>query len=106
MYNVVAVTEEPKVTEDKVENDKPHDVLVAVCEPDGARFDEPVTISVAAQNAEGLSFECTNDKEGDPAESISVGQNTLSAKVDHFSNWTFSLMARVIKIEEQEEVLF
>lgn len=106
VYNVVAVTEEPKVTEDKVENDKPHDVLVAVCEPDGARFDEPVTISVAAQNAEGLSFECTNDKEGDPAESISVGQNTLSAKVDHFSNWTFSLMARVIKIEEQEEVLF
>lgn len=99
VYSVVAVAEEPKVEEE----DKAHDVLVAVCEPSGAVFDEPVTISVAAQNATGLSFQCVN---GNDTEEVTVGENTLSAQVMHFSNWTFSLMARVIDIQTTTETLF
>lgn len=103
VYSVVAVADEPKVEEDVVTNDEAHDVLVAVCEPSGAVFDEPVTISVAAQNATGLSFQCVN---GNDTEEVTVGENTLSAQVSHFSNWTFSLMARVINIETTTETLF
>lgn len=104
IYDVVAVASEPVVVEDKVENDEPHGVCVAVCEPDGAVFSEPVTISVEAQNASGLSFQCTNGS--DHAQEITVGANTVSAQVMHFSEWTFSLMARVVDIQTEEEVLF
>ena len=103
VYSVVAVADEPEVKEDVVTNDEAHDVLVAVCEPSGAVFDEPVTISVAAPNATGLSFQCVN---GNDTEEVTVGANTLSAQVMHFSNWTFSLMARVINIETTTETLF
>lgn len=103
VYSVVAVADEPEVKQDVVTNDEPHDVLVAVCEPSGAVFDEPVTISVAAQNANGLSFQCVN---GADKEEVTVGENTLSAQVSHFSNWTFSLMARVIDIQTTTETLF
>lgn len=103
VYSVVAVADEPEVKEDVVTNDEAHDVLVAVCEPSGAVFDEPVTISVAAQNATGLSFQCVN---GADKEEVTVGENTLSAQVMHFSNWTFSLMARVIDIQTTTETLF
>lgn len=104
IYDVVAVASEPVVVEDKVDNDKPNDVYVAVCEPDGAVFSEPVTISVAAQNASGLSFQCTNG--ADKAEEITVAANSISAKVMHFSNWTFSLMARVVNIQKEVETAF
>lgn len=109
VYSVVAVADEPEEKEDKVENDEPHDVLVAVCEPSGAVFDQPVTISVSAQNADGLSFKCINEEDeakGIEPTPVTVEQNKLSAQVGHFSNWTFSLMARVVDIQTTEETLF
>lgn len=110
VYSVVAVADEPEVKEDVVTNDEAHDVLVAVCEPSGAVFTpDPVTISVAAQNANGLSFQCINEEDeanGIAPTPVTVEQNKLSAQVSHFSNWTFSLMARVIDIQTTTETLF
>ena len=99
VYTASGTAEEPVVNKEVTS-----DVLVAVCEPDGAQFTEPVTITVSAPNADGLVFTCVNDAQGDAA-NVEVAANSLSAKVSHFSNWTFSLNATVINIAEEEETV-
>lgn len=99
VYTASGTAEEPVVNKEVTS-----DVLVAVCEPDGAQFSEPVTITVSAPKAEGLVFNCVNDAQGD-ATTVEVAENSLSAKVSHFSNWTFSLNATVINIVEEDETI-
>lgn len=73
------------------------DVLVVDCTPDGAEFDQPVTIQVTIADAEGTSVNCVST-EGDHADNVQVGTNTLTAEVSHFSAWTFVLNASVTAI--------
>lgn len=80
------------------------DVIVAVCEPSGARFNAPVTISVPAEQAAGLSFSCRNGNE--TASDLVVADNSVSAQVMHFSEWKFSLNASVLSVNTQEETVY
>jgi hypothetical protein len=79
------------------------DVMVAVCEPSGATFDSPVTITVSAPNAAGMDFACHN---GNEAVAANVQSNSVSAEVSHFSEWRFVLNARVLSISTSQETLF
>lgn len=100
VYETVSVGEEPT----KEDDGKAYDVLVAVCEPTGAHFDAPVTITVPADGAAGLTFTCTNN--GESAKDVTAEGNSISAKVDHFSNWTFSLLAKIVSVTTEQVTLF
>ena len=89
--------------EPSVNQEVSSDVIVAVCEPSGAVFSEPVTITVDAANAAGLSFDCIN---GTEKVAVNVQANSLSAQVGHFSAWNFKLNAKVMNIETTSATLF
>ncbi|MGN1263583.1 MAG: hypothetical protein ACI4TW_06055 [Prevotella sp.] len=95
-----AAAEEPEVNKSVTS-----DVLVAVCEPTGATFSTPVKIAVAVKEAAGMSFNCTYDN-GEAAQNLTVGAKELTAEVNHFSNWTFKLNAKISGITEDVVVLY
>ncbi len=99
VYNVTGTaTSEP--VEGQVVNT---DILVAVCEPSGATFDSPVTITVPAPNAAGMAFTCYNGNETVAAD---VQSNSVSAEVNHFSEWRFMLNASVSGISTSQETIY
>lgn len=79
------------------------DIMSAVCEPSGATFDTPVTITVSAPNAAGMEFTCRN---GNETVATDVQSNTVSAAVSHFSEWKFVLNARVLSVSTSQETIF
>lgn len=107
VYNTVSLGEEPTKTDDG----KEYDVLVAVCEPSGAKFDKPVTITVPTDGADGLNFTCTfngGDTDDDIAKAVIASEDgkSISANVMHFSDWTFSLFATVTDVKQETVSLF
>lgn len=104
VYKTVSVGEEP--TKEDEGKEEAYDVLVAVCEPTGAEFDNAVTITVPTDGAAGLSFRCTNG--GDVASNVKVAADGkfISADVMHFSNWTFSLLAKIVSVTTEQVTLF
>ena len=83
----------------KVEN-KPAEVstLEAVCEPTGATFTNPVTITISAPESAGLEFVAKN---GDDEVKGEADANTLTIKVPHFSVWNYVLKANVTNVSKK-----
>lgn len=68
-----------------------------LCEPDGAIFDKPLTVTVTIPDAEGCEFE------GEEGPAIVDGDN-VSVKVSHFSRVPLFMKARVLSVVPGTEV--
>lgn len=73
------------------------------CEPSGAKFDgAPVTLTATAADAAGCLVACVN---GGESVNATVNGNSVSAKVTHFSVWSFVLKATVENVQPGEDVI-
>lgn len=73
--------------------------LQAICEPSGARFENPVKITVAVPNSEGIEFVAVN---GDDEVQGTASASELSVNVPHFSAWNFLLKAKIENVSETQ----
>lgn len=73
--------------------------LQAICEPTGAVFTNPVKITIAVPNSEGIEFVA---QLGDEKIERKATANELSVDVPHFSAWNFVLKARVENVRESQ----
>lgn len=62
-----------------------------LCEPDGAMFNKPVTVTVTIPDAEGCEF-------AGPEGAASVSGNKISVEVSHFSRVPINMVAKVLRI--------
>ena len=101
----VASAEEVTV-EEEVSEEKPQEVaspLVAVdCTPSGATFSSPVKLTVSnADIVSDYAFNCVYVKDDGSVEEVvaTTSDGKVSADVNHFSTWTFNLIAQIVKKE-------
>lgn len=79
-------------------------VLTLDCQPSGAKFSKPVTISAAIPEGISTGFEFVA-KNGSDVVPARVEGNTLKADVEHFSPWSFMLTARILRIVSGSELI-
>ena len=96
----IALTEEEigKVAEEPAEVS----TLQAVCEPTGATFTEPVTITISAPESAGLDFYAENGDSKIDGDNCTSTDNTLTIKVPHFSAWNYILKANVTNVNKKQ----
>ena len=72
-------------------------VLTLDCQPSGAKFSKPVTLTASIPEGINTNFEfvAQNGNEVVPA---SVEGNLLKADVNHFSPWNFVIRARILRL--------
>lgn len=73
-------------------------VLGVACEPDGAVFDKPVTVSFKVVDAEGCEFETADGGK------VENNNGVLSTEVMHFSDVVFRMIATVVSVTEGSDV--
>ena len=79
-------------------------VLTLDCQPSGAVFSKPVTLSAAIPEGISTNFEFVAQN-GDDVVPARVENNMLTADVNHFSPWSFMLSARVLRIIPGSELI-
>jgi hypothetical protein len=74
-------------------------VMSLACEPSGAKFSQPVTLTVdLGENAIDASY--MKLISGSESKAVSLSGTTYSGQVDHFSTWTFELNPTIITSDE------
>lgn len=73
-------------------------VLGVACEPDGAVFDKPVTVSFKVADAEGCEFETSEGGK------VVNNNGVLSTEVMHFSDVEFNMIVTVVSATEGSDV--
>lgn len=94
-------TNEDALVEGKSVNEK---VLGIKCEPDGVKFNAPVTVNVTIPEASGYNLSLKHETTGEVLDAqngklIDKGNNVFSAQVPHFSTWLYFINAKITKIE-------
>lgn len=98
-YSITVFT--PATTETDIEevekNDKVEEpVLGLECKPDGAVFENPITVTVNIPESEGFNIGCF-DENGNETTSTHTG-NQLQVQLSHFSVWDIILKADVTEL--------
>ena len=94
-------TNEDALVEGKSVNEK---VLGIKCEPDGVKFNAPVTVNVTIPEASGYNLSLKHETTGEVLDAQNgklsdKGNDVFSAQVPHFSTWLYFINAKITKIE-------
>lgn len=68
-------------------NDGDANVLVMRCAADGAKFSEPVTVTLDIPESDGLDLYCMSEDGKEVLPLAEVGGNKREVKLSHFSDW-------------------
>ena len=79
-------------------------VLVVRCNPDGASFSEPVSVTLGIENSTGFDIECVSEDGTESLPMTDLGDDKWQVSIPHFSDWFNRLKAVVIETSESEEV--
>lgn len=74
--------------------------LQAICEPSGATFSTPVTISIKVPESDGIEFKAINGE--DEATNCTTEGDVLKMNVPHFSAWDIMLVAKIKNFQIKE----
>lgn len=69
------------------ESDGDASVLVLRCAADGAKFSEPVTVTLDIPESDGLDLYCMSEDGQEVLPLAEVGNSKRSVKLSHFSDW-------------------
>ena len=78
-------------------------VLVIRCNPDGAVFSEPVTVTLGINNSTGFDLECVSEDGTETLPMTDLGNNQWKVSIPHFSDWFIMLKAIVTETSEGVE---
>ena len=79
-------------------------VLVIRCDPDGASFSEPVSVTLGIENSSGFDIACVNEEGSEELPMTDLGNDKWQVAIPHFSDWYNILKAIVIESDMGEEV--
>ena len=68
-------------------------VLVLRCAADGAKFSEPVTVTLDIPESDGLDLACVSEDGSETYEMAEAGNGKRLIKLSHFSDWTVVMRA-------------
>ena len=99
-FSATAYVPVPEVVAEKIKENvvEKGTVFGVACEPDGAVFDKPVTVSFKVADAEGCEFETSEGGK------VVNNNGVLSTEVMHFSNVVFRMIATVVSATEGSDV--
>ena len=99
-FSATAYIPAPEVVAEKLKENvvEKGAVLGVACEPDGAVFDKPVTVSFKVADAEGCEFETADGGK------VENNNGVLSTEVMHFSNVVFRMIVTVVSATEGSDV--
>jgi len=81
-------------------------VLVIRCTPDGAKFSEPVDVTLGIANSAGFDLECVYaDDETETLPMTDLGNDKWKVSIPHFSDWYNYLKTVVTETAENAEVV-
>lgn len=78
-------------------NDGDANVLVMRCAADGAKFSEPVTVTLDIPESDGLDLYCMSEDGKEVLPLAEVGGNKREVKLSHFSDWITVMRATEVK---------
>ena len=76
--------------------------IQAICEPTGAKFQNPVTIGIKVPESDGIEFTAVNGE--DKASNCKTEGDVLKMDVSHFSAWDILLVAKIENFQIKESV--
>ena len=79
-------------------------VLVIRCDPDGASFSEPVSVTLDIDNSTGFDIECVTEDGTETLPMTDIGNDKWLVSIPHFSDWFNMLKAIVTETSEGTEV--
>jgi len=81
-------------------------VIGLICRPDGATFEQPITVKLVVPDSEGCDVACyyDGDVKGEEATLVQSGNN-ISIQVPHFSIWDVLLKVKVASVSTTSEPL-
>lgn len=79
-------------------------VLVIRCNPDGAVFSEPVTVTLSINNSTGFDIECVSEDGTETLPMTDLGNNQWQVSIPHFSDWFNILKGIVTETSESADV--
>ena len=79
-------------------------VLVIRCTPDGAKFSEPVDVTLSIDNSSGFDISCVLEDGSESLPMTDLGNDQWQVSIPHFSDWYNILNAIVTETSVGEEV--
>lgn len=84
-------------------------VLAVDCEPDGAKFDKPVTVTVNIPGSSKLDLRLKHKASGE-VKTIGNGLtregDMIKATIEHFSQWDYELIANADEVVTEEKLIY
>lgn len=84
-------------------------VLAVDCEPDGAKFDKPVTVTVNIPGSSKLDLRLKHKASGE-VKTIGNGLtregDKIKATIEHFSQWDYELIANAEEVVTEEKLIY